>query len=373
MSLIELKLPHQTSEVYIGSGIVWSVLSDLFRKHRVRSCLLFIGKGLEPLYPELGKEFKKRWSEIDLEVVLVPDSEQDKNLKTLTKLYSASLDHAQRKTWVIALGGGVIGDMVGFFSSTWLRGLPLVVIPTTLLAQVDASVGGKNGINFGKLKNAIGNFNQPEATIVDVSFLKTLKLRDLKAGAAEMLKHGLLADKNYWKELSQLDPNKLTSLYSDVWQDLITKSVEIKAAIVIEDEKEEGKRALLNLGHSLGHMLEAKTLYKKYLHGECVLAGLDFALYSSYKKGFLPKQAWLEAHSCLLSYGIRITDIKISKQEFIKRLALDKKMQGKTLKFIFVSELGKAFIKSDTDLLQLYTIFQSYQKLESSLVPRKLA
>ncbi|HER26093.1 MAG TPA: 3-dehydroquinate synthase [Rhodospirillales bacterium] len=292
-------------------------------------------------------------SGIGVSSVIIPAGEASKKfsqLQDLTdSLFRASVD---RSTMIVALGGGVIGDLAGFAAAITMRGLPLVQIPTTLLAQVDSSVGGKTGINSSFGKNLIGAFHQPALVLIDPATLDTLPRRQLLAGYAEMVKYGLIGDADFFQWLESngtalLDGDKAALRHG------VLKSCAAKAAIVAEDELEHGRRALLNLGHTFGHALEAETGYgEELLHGEAVAIGMVMAFDYSARSGLCPESAAKKVTDHLKTMGLPV-DLKNlvtrswGAERLITHMGLDKKVDNGTLVFILARDIGQAFISGD--------------------------
>jgi len=292
-----------------------------------------------------------------LEVIEVPDGEEYKNIDTilsiLDRLFEAKFD---RKSTLIALGGGVIGDMTGFAASIYQRGISFIQMPTTLLSQVDASVGGKTGVNNRFGKNLIGAFYQPKAVYIDPAFLDTLPDREFAAGVAEAVKMAVMFDRDFFEFF------KSASLKNkDEVIEVIAKSVKLKADVVNKDEKESGIRAVLNYGHTFGHVIENLTNYKKYLHGEAVAIGMVMANELAIKLGLLSREEANDIKSVLeknnLPTYFEIEDV----EEFYEHFFLDKKTSKGSIKFILPNgSIGSHVIKSDipksivTDVLNLF-------------------
>ncbi|CAA6799641.1 MAG: 3-dehydroquinate synthase (EC [uncultured Sulfurovum sp.] len=279
----------------------------------------------------------------ELFVVTVEDGEEFKNLATvetiLNELFENKLD---RKSLLIALGGGVIGDMTGFTASLYQRGIGFVQVPTTLLSQVDASVGGKTGVNNAYGKNLIGAFYQPEAVYIDTEFLKTLPKREFAAGIAEIVKMAVMFDREYFDFLMDADFRE-----KEVLEKVIQRSVELKAEVVNLDEKESGIRAVLNYGHTFGHVVENETNYKTYLHGEAVAIGIMMVNALAVELGMMKQEEmdlvekFLKKHDLPTTYEIK--DVNA----FYDKFFLDKKAANNTLKFILPQGLGGHMIRND--------------------------
>ena len=280
----------------------------------------------------------------DVEVIEVPDGEEYKNIDTilsiLDRLFKAKFD---RKSTLVALGGGVIGDMTGFVASIYQRGINFIQMPTTLLAQVDASVGGKTGVNNRYGKNLIGSFYQPKAVYIDPSFLDTLPKREFSAGVAEAIKMAVMFDKEFFEFLKDADLEKKENII-----EVIARSVKLKADVVNKDEKESGIRAVLNYGHTFGHVIENLTNYKKYLHGEAVAIGIVMANSLAIKLGLLSQNEADDIKKVLEKNNLP-TYFKIdSVEDFYEHFFLDKKSSNNKIAFILPNgSIGTHTIKKD--------------------------
>ncbi len=281
----------------------------------------------------------------ELSVVTIPDGEEHKTLETveriLNQLFERKLD---RKSLLIAFGGGVIGDMTGFTASLYQRGIDFIQIPTTLLSQVDASVGGKTGVNNKYGKNLIGAFYQPKAVYIDPLFLTTLPKREFSAGVAEIVKMAVMFDSDYFDMLESSDLDD-----EDILKDVIKKSVEIKASVVNQDEREAGIRAVLNYGHTFAHVIENETNYTKYLHGEAVAIGIVMANRLAVELDMISLLEADKVTSLLQKFDLP-TEYDISSvDEFYEHFFLDKKSANNSIKFILPIGIGNYCIKSDID------------------------
>jgi len=274
---------------------------------------------------------------------LIPDGEEHKNQESLAAIYDCLVNaRLERKSCVLALGGGVIGDLAGFAAATYLRGVPFVQVPTTLLAQVDSSVGGKTGVNHRDGKNLIGAFYQPRLVLIDVETLATLPHREFVAGLAEIVKYGVIED----AELFRLLENKihrLMALDSELLIQIITTSCAIKARVVEQDEHEEDYRAVLNFGHTIGHALEVATGYRKFLHGEAVAIGMAKAASISLRHGFCDAQTVARICRLLEKTALPVDLPKdIAKESLLQGMEVDKKSAGGKIKFVICAGIGKA-------------------------------
>jgi len=295
----------------------------------------------------------------ELHVVTISDGEEYKTLETveyiLDNLFTYKLD---RKSLLIALGGGVIGDMTGFTASLYQRGIGFIQVPTTLLSQVDASVGGKTGVNNKYGKNLIGAFYQPEAVYIDTNFLKTLPKREFAAGIAEIIKMAVMFDKEYFGFLQEADFSNKIDL-----EKVIERSVSLKAEVVNLDEKEAGIRAVLNYGHTFGHVIENETNYKRYLHGEAVAIGMVMANRLSVELGLMSEEEsnlvieFLIKHQLPVYYEIQDVDI------FYDKFFLDKKSSNNKIKFILAKGLGGHTVREGIDEIVLKKVLASFARL----------
>ena len=290
-----------------------------------------------------GAEKSLRAAGFDPVRVVVPAGETAKSLNTVQSCYDKLATHRlERKSFVIALGGGVVGDLAGFVAATYLRGIPFVQVPTTLLAQVDSSVGGKVGVNLRSGKNLVGAFYQPRLVLCDLKTLSTLPLREFRAGLAEVIKYGIIYDRDLFARLER-DLDKLLKLNAKTLGDIVARCCEIKAEVVAQDETETGLRAILNFGHTIGHALEAISHYGKYLHGEAIAIGQVAAAELSAALAGLP-QLDVERVSDLFRRANLPTSVDLNQRE-IKQLfsamRLDKKVSDGEIKFVLAQRIGE--------------------------------
>ncbi len=283
MYTLNLDLGERSYPIYIGSGILAD--QQLLRRHvSGRQVMLVTNEVVAPLYLD---KVRAGYPGISCSQVVLPDGEENKNLATLELVFDQLLaERHNRGTTIVALGGGVVGDMAGFAAACYQRGVNFVQVPTTLLAQVDSSVGGKTGVNHPLGKNMIGAFYQPQCVIIDTETLQTLPARHYRAGIAEVIKYGIIADREFFVWLEN-NYSSLLSLREDALHYAITRSCEIKARVVAQDERESGLREILNLGHTFGHAIETEQGYGEWLHGEAVAAGMVMAADLSVRMGLL--------------------------------------------------------------------------------------
>ena len=302
---------------------------------------------INSLYGDTVRE-SLRSVDIEVETVEVPDSEDAKSLEHLGRLFDAFVDFRMtRQSGVVALGGGVVGDMAGFAAATFMRGIPFVQIPTSLIAQVDSSVGGKTAINHPSGKNLIGAFHQPKFVLIDVDVLKTLPEREFKSGLAEVIKHGLIMDSELF-EYMEGDLVKILNLDMNSIQQLVSRSCKDKATIVEQDERERNVRALLNYGHTVGHSIEAVSGYNVFRHGEAVAIGMTVAARLAANIGILNEDSAKRQDQLLSAYGLPTTFPDLDVDEILETIYLDKKIKesGKP-RFVLLKDVGKAVIVED--------------------------
>jgi 3-dehydroquinate synthase len=279
--------------------------------------------------------------------IVVPDGEDHKDWATLNSVFDALIaQRCDRQTTIFALGGGVIGDLAGFAAATYQRGVPFIQVPTTLLAQVDSSVGGKTAINHPRGKNMIGAFYQPLAVLADMDTLVTLPERELRAGLAEVVKHGAIRDADFfaWLEASA---DRLSARDPDALAHAVKRSVEIKAEVVALDEREADVRALLNFGHTFGHAIEAGMGYGAWLHGEGVAAGMVMAADLSVRMGLLDAPASARLKALLARLGLPVAGPALSADRYLELMSIDKKVQAGRIRFVLLQQLGAATLASD--------------------------
>jgi 3-dehydroquinate synthase len=284
-----------------------------------------------------------------LERVLIPDGERHKSRATLDALHDAFLAAGLgRDALVVAFGGGVVGDAAGFAAATYMRGIDFVQVPTTLLAMVDSSVGGKVGINHPKAKNLIGAFHQPRAVVADTSFLETLPSRQLQSGAYEVLKCGILGDRSLFAALESAPP-RLAGWPRAKLENAVASACRIKARVVEKDEREAGLRRVLNLGHTLGHALEAVTGYRRYTHGEAVGWGLVGAAWIAKRKGLLSEANFGSIAAAVDRLGPRPRVSDLDPERVLEALGRDKKARGGRVPFVLPTAIGRVVVRGDVE------------------------
>jgi 3-dehydroquinate synthase len=342
MEALRVELAERSYEIAIGSGSLGSIGDAVSGLGDVSPRLALISN---PTVFELyGKTVEKSLKSAGFQTatITVPDGEQYKDLLWVEKIYGELLKHKlDRKSVIVALGGGVIGDMAGFAASTYMRGIRFVQVPTTLLAQVDSSVGGKTGVNHPLGKNMIGAFWQPSLVWMDLRVLSTLPEREFKAGLSEVIKYGVIWDREFFDFLMEAK-DKALSLEAEALTRIIRRSCEIKAEVVSRDEREGGLRAILNYGHTMGHAIETLTGYTKHLHGEAVSMGMYLEALLSEQLGIMKKGGTEEVHTLIDAYGLpsALSD-GLDTDAMLGAMAVDKKTVGGQLRFVLPEEIGK--------------------------------
>jgi len=342
---INVELGERAYPIFIGSGLLGGGF-DLREHVRGSDCLVVTNTVVGPLYrDQLAAGLKG----LEVAVVELPDGEAYKTLATMTTILDALVEaRAGRDTTVIALGGGVVGDIAGFAAATYMRGVDFIQVPTTLLAQVDSSVGGKTGVNHPRGKNLVGAFHQPRCVLIDTDTLATLPERELSAGLAEVIKYGAIVDPGF---LAWLEANMelLRARDREALAHAIGRSCELKADVVADDEREAGRRAILNFGHTFGHAIERCQGYGAWLHGEAVAAGMIMAA----RLSGLPAVDVDRLGDLLRRAGLPVEPPAIPAEDMLAAMGHDKKVTGRQLRFILLDALGSARVTSDYDAERL--------------------
>ena len=349
---IKIPLKENSYEVIVGTNIINKYKNKIFSTIK-NAKKIFIVTDTKIKKLHLKKIIQIISKKYTVKTLVIKPGEKMKDIKTINKIVTVLLKNKiSRNDAIFALGGGVIGDISGFLANITLRGIKLVHFPTTLLAQVDSSIGGKNGVNSSYGKNLIGTFYQPNLVVCDTIFLSTLPKRELIAGYAEVIKYGIINDKNFFNWLNK-NTKKLLNNSSSEMIKAIKRSVEIKKEFIIKDEKDlNNKRALLNFGHTFAHSLESFTKYSKILlHGEAVSIGICMASKLSNNLGFLSLNNYLKIKNIFYNFGLPINlvflkKIKIQKKQILKNMIYDKINLSGKLNFILCKDIGKAFVYS---------------------------
>ncbi len=358
---LKVDLGEQRSyPIYIGPGLLGDA-QYLLSHITGRQVCIVTNESVAPLYLE---RILALLGDFQVSTVILPDGEPYKNLTILNTIYDRLLeDRHSRTTTLVALGGGVVGDITGYAAASYQRGVDFIQVPTTLLSQVDSSVGGKTGVNHALGKNMIGAFHQPNCVVVDTDVLQTLPAKELSAGLSEVIKYGLIADEPFycWIEnniegLLRLDPQLIT--------EAIARSCQNKADVVSRDEREGGLRSILNLGHTFGHAIETAQGYGVWLHGEAVAAGMVAALDLSALLGHISHDEVLRLQSLLTAAGLPTTlPTNMSPPQFLDLMALDKKVIDGRLRLILLHAIGEAAISTEA------TVDQITQAIENCSMP----
>jgi 3-dehydroquinate synthase len=357
MKTLQLDLGERSYPIHIGQGLLKN--SHLLSPHiHGISSLVVSNETVAPLYLEQLHCLLAGYNNSD---VILADGEQYKTLDTSNQIFTHMLEqHCDRKTTVLALGGGVVGDITGFASASYQRGVNFIQVPTTLLAMVDSSVGGKTGVNHSLGKNMIGSFHQPQCVLIDTDTLNTLDDRQLSAGMAEVIKYGLIRDTEFLDWLYN-NMDGLLKRDPELLIEAIYRSCQHKAEIVAADEKEAGQRALLNLGHTFGHAIETGMGYGKYLHGEAVAIGIGYAADLSRAMGWLSSKEVERIMSLLKSAKLPVVPPEQMKvEQFIDLMAVDKKNVDGKIKLILLKEIGKASLPINVDQALLEKTLKNY-------------
>jgi 3-dehydroquinate synthase len=362
-SALKVELGDRGYDILVGGNLLDQAGEFIRPVASLQKAVIVTDSNVAPLY--LSRlQASLECAGISQNSIILPAGEATKDLAHLEELTSLLLSTpVERKTMLIALGGGVIGDITGFAAAITLRGMEFIQIPTSLLAQVDSSVGGKTGINTPQGKNLIGAFHQPRLVLADISTLKTLPPREFLAGYAEVAKYGLLGNFEFFSWLEN-NGKKICAGDPDALRYAVLTSCEDKARVVAEDERETGNRALLNLGHTFGHSLEAQVGYGgKLLHGEAVAIGMDMAFELSSRMGLCSSQDRQRAHNHLQSVGFDLSikslaDSTWTADALLAHMQTDKKVQDGKLTFILARAIGDTFITNDVDLNTVRSVLE---------------
>ncbi len=348
---IDVELGDRSYPILIGRDLLQGGVR-LSSFMRGRDCLVVTNDVVGPLYRE---RLEPALGAVDATTVILPDGEANKTLGTMATILDGLVAaRAGRDTTIVALGGGVVGDIAGFAAASYMRGVDFIQVPTTLLAQVDSSVGGKTGVNHPEGKNLIGAFHQPRCVLIDTDTLSTLPDRELSAGLAEVIKYGAIVDAAF---LAWLETNidALLARDADALATAIARSCELKAEVVAEDEREAGRRAILNFGHTFGHAIERCQGYGDWLHGEAVAAGMIMAA----RLSGLPADDIARLKALVARAGLPVDPPAIDKARMLEAMGLDKKVEGRRLRFVLLDSLGDARVTADYDEARLDRILEN--------------
>jgi shikimate kinase/3-dehydroquinate synthase len=359
-----VKTETQSYPIFVGYGLL-DRLGEKMKQAALSGTATIISD--EDVFSLYGSQVEGVLKNADFAVnsFVVAPGEETKSMDSAIKIYDFLVEHrTERDDIIVALGGGMVGDLAGFVAATFLRGMPWLQVPTSLVAMVDASIGGKVGVNHPEGKNLIGAFYQPSFVLADVQTLTTLPRRELTSGWAEVIKHGMILDDEFVQFLES-NVNSLKKLEPDLLTGAIARSAAIKAQVVSQDERErEGKRTILNYGHTIGHGLEAATRYKRFLHGEAVAIGMVGAAKLSQRLGLLPSTAVERQEALLQRFGLPASlaakrgGPKLSVAGVTKAMELDKKVKGKAIRWVVLQDIGKAAIRSDVPQKEVLAILR---------------
>ena len=354
MKTIRVNLSSNSYNIYIDTELLGRIGDTLVKEKAPCKTLLITDKNIEKVYGSIVTESFKR-NKFDVRLVSLQPGEEQKTLETALTLYDACFVHKlDRNSLIVALGGGVVGDISGFVAATLMRGIPFVQIPTSLLAQVDSSIGGKVAVNHPKGKNMIGCFYQPKAVFIDSDTLSTLPAPELVAGLVEVIKYGVIRDAELF-EFIEKSLYEILQLNNNALLKIIATSCQIKANVVEEDEKEKHLRAILNYGHTIGHAIETVTNYKKYRHGEAVAIGMLYATRVAIDMGLTDNTVFERQFSLIKRLGLPLhTGLK--PEEIVKTLYTDKKVVSGRLRFVLPKKIGEVIISDQVTEEILYRI-----------------
>ena len=348
----------QSYPVFVGYGLL-DKLGEKIRKAALSGATTIISD--ENVFSLYGTKIKGilKGAGLSVNAFVVPPGEETKTIDYAVKIYDFLVEHRmERDDTIIALGGGMVGDLAGFVAATFLRGVPWIQVPTSLVAMVDASIGGKVGVNHPKGKNLIGAFYQPNLVLADPQILTTLPRRELTSGWAEVIKYGFIIDGGFIQFLES-NVNRLIKLEPDLLTGVIARSATIKAEVVSQDEKEkEGKRTILNYGHTIAHGLEAATQYKQFLHGEAVAVGMAGAAKLSQRLGLLPSEAVERQKAILQEFGLPIGFSGLDLTEITEAMELDKKVKYKAIRWVLLANIGTTVIRSNVPEQDVLTVLR---------------
>jgi 3-dehydroquinate synthase len=347
MKKVNIELGDDSYEVRVGDSLLERVGLWLREKEYSGKAVIITDTTVKKLYADV---LSRSLSNAEFKVTLleVPPGEEQKNLETAAGLYDKLTGaYAERTTPVLALGGGVIGDLAGFVAATYLRGLPLVQVPTTLLAMVDSSIGGKTAVDCGGLKNIIGMFYQPRMVVADIVTLGTLPEDELTNGLAEVIKSAAIRNANLFTFL-EININKARELHPEVMEDMVLETARIKGEIVEKDEREEGLRGILNYGHTIGHAVEAVSGFG-LKHGQAVAIGMMAAAKISSRMGFLEESEVVRLEVLIRQAGLPVAMPELDKEKVMQAMQHDKKVRNDKVRFVLLKSIGNAFISDEVD------------------------
>jgi len=355
---VRVRLGKRSYEVRIGHDLLAQAgkwLREIMPA--AEKAILITNPTVDRLYGVLLKQGLERQS-FKTATLLVPEGEEHKSLDTAARLYAGlQAAHAERSTPVLAMGGGVIGDLAGFVAATYMRGLPLVLLPTTLLAQVDSSIGGKTAVDHGPVKNNIGVFHQPLLVIADTFTLRSLPQAEVSNGLAEVIKYGMILDRAFFGLLEK-NVEKIRAFEDPLLEEVVARSAAIKAGIVSKDERDTGLRNILNFGHTIGHAVESASNFK-IRHGQAVAIGMVKASIIACRMGIFPRRQLIRLKNLLLQAGLPVIMPRLDMSRVIAAMEHDKKVQNGKIRFILPRAIGKVFISNAVSFALAVEVMES--------------
>ncbi|AWL13199.1 3-dehydroquinate synthase [Saliniradius amylolyticus] len=346
MKPLNVELGERSYPIYIQNNLLRQG-EQLRQAIKGPKAVIITNEVVETLY---GATFRAALNDLDLDTIVLPDGEQFKSLQSFESVMTALLEqNAARDTTLIALGGGVIGDLTGFVAACYQRGIPFIQVPTTLLSQVDSSVGGKTAVNHPLGKNMIGAFYQPKAVFIDTMTLSSLPAREFAAGMAEVVKYGIIYDADFFRWLEE-HREAIQAKSPDVLAQMIRRCCEIKAEVVAKDEREQGLRALLNLGHTFGHAIEAEQGYGNWLHGEAVSVGIVLASDVAVAMNWQQASENQRIRELLAGFDLPLTPPeRMNYRSFMAHMRHDKKVQDSRIRYVIPQGIGKAVVTAEVE------------------------
>jgi len=368
MKEVRVSLKERSYPIWVGRNVL-NQLGRVLRGYDLTPKVMIITNPVvNAHYGRMVREILEK-SDLLVALTVVPDGEEYKSLKWASKLYDKLLDHKlDRYSIIVALGGGVIGDLAGFVAATFMRGIPYVQVPTTLLAQVDSSVGGKVAVNHPKAKNMIGAFWQPKFVLVDLEVLRTLPGRELRAGLAEVVKYGVIRDRDLFEFIEE-NIDGIRALDLGGVEEVVARSCGIKAEVVTQDEREEGLRAILNYGHTIGHAIEALTDYKVYRHGEAISVGMVCSAKISCKMGILDDSQARRQLELLRKVGLPTCMKGLKPKNVLEALSRDKKVRAGKVRFVLAENIGQVVIRDDVPLEIIEEVIEEQTSDKRGVLP----
>ncbi len=351
MEKIRVELGADSYNIFIGEKILSNIAKFIAESNFTKKALIVADSNTEKFCTGLTAPLETYG--INFDIAVIPAGESSKNLRVAEKIYTRAIEFGlDRKSPIIAFGGGVAGDLAGFIAATYLRGVPFIQVPTTLLAQVDSSVGGKTAVNHELGKNLIGAFYQPKAVFIDIYTLKTLPEREIKCGLGEVVKYGIISDEKFFEYL-ELNAEKILNRDVEVLTYIIKRACEIKAAVVSKDEKEAGLRRILNFGHTIAHAVEQITNYEKYRHGEAVAVGMLGAALISCAMGKITFNDVTRLKNLLDKLGLITRCENCDVEEMYTLTFRDKKTVGGKVNWVLMEDFGKVFITDEVPEVEI--------------------